>query len=366
MIDLIKTEFPWILDKFYENTVLDYFLSTAGFLALLLILIRVKPMTISFLDRKMPHGADTHVRYVFSLLDKIKTIVLIFVAFYFSTRRLNLPPFVDLMIARATALVVTLQITSLLSQAADYLIKSFSFGQDQDNLSLASARTNLSAIVRTALWIAGILFLFSNFGVDVTAFVTGLGIGGIAIALAAQAILGDVFSSFTIAIDKPFEVGDFIVFDQFRGNIEQIGLKTTRIRSLDGELLIIANSDLTKSRIQNFKKMMTRRVNFKIGVVYGTDINDLREIPAIIERAVVSTKSARFERANFMEFGDFSLVYDIVYHVLSPDYLVYTNIQEQINLQLCQEFSSRNIQFAFPTQTLQIQTLPKIEVAGAP
>jgi small-conductance mechanosensitive channel len=213
----------------------------------------------------------------------------------------------------------------------------------------------LRAIAVFAVWIIGLLFLLDNLGFDITTVVAGLGIGGIAVALAAQALLGDLFSYFVIIFDKPFELGDFLIFDDVLGSVERIGVKTTRLRSLGGELIIVSNSDLTNSRVRNYKRMESRRVVFKVGVVYGTPRELVREIPSVIESIVGAEELATFDRAHFASYGDWSLVYEVVYYVASPDYNLYMDIQQRINLAIYDAFAERGIEFALPTQTIALR-----------
>ena len=204
------------------------------------------------------------------------------------------------------------------------------------------------------IWIVGLLFLLDNLGFDITTVVAGLGIGGIAVALAAQAVLGDLFSYFVILLDKPFEIGDFLIFGEILGSVEKIGIKTTRIRSLSGELITVSNSDLTSSRLRNYKLMEKRRVVFRIGVVYGTPWDKLQLIPEILREAVEKEELALFDRAHFASYGDWSLIFEVVYNVLSPDYLVYMDIQQRINLAIYGRFESEGVEFAYPTQTVKL------------
>jgi small-conductance mechanosensitive channel len=199
-----------------------------------------------------------------------------------------------------------------------------------------------------------LLSMLDNLGINVTALVASLGIGGIAIALAAQNILGDLFASLTIAIDKPFVIGDFIILGQETGTVEHVGLKTTRLRSLSGEQIILSNNDLLQSRIHNYKRMEERRALFAIGVTYDTPAEKLELIPELIKQAVAAQTDARFDRAHFKSFGAFSLDFETVYYVRKPDYGVFMDVQQAINLQLVRSFADHSIAFAFPTQTLHL------------
>jgi small-conductance mechanosensitive channel len=205
------------------------------------------------------------------------------------------------------------------------------------------------------VWCIAVLVALDNLGVDVTALITGLGIGGVAIALALQNILGDLFASLSIVLDKPFVVGDFIRAGDDLGTVEQIGLKTTRVRSLSGELLVFSNSDLLQSRIRNYKRMEERRILFRIGVVYQTTPSQLRRIPAMVREIIERQTAARFDRAHFAAFGDSSYDFEFVYYVASPDYNVYMDTQQAINLAIVDAFAADKIEFAYPTRTLYLE-----------
>lgn len=196
--------------------------------------------------------------------------------------------------------------------------------------------------------------MLSNLGVNITAFVASLGVGGIAVALAAQNVLGDLFASVSIAADKPFEVGDFIVFGSVAGSVETVGVKTTRIRSISGEQVVIGNTELLKQTVANYKRLRERRIVFGFGVTYDTTADQAAEIPGIVRSIVEASTQVRFDRAHFKAFGESSLDYEVVYIVLDPGYGVYMDEQQRINLALMRELANRGIEFAFPTRTLHI------------
>jgi small-conductance mechanosensitive channel len=210
----------------------------------------------------------------------------------------------------------------------------------------------LHFISRIILWSLVVLLVLDNLGINVTALVTGLGIGGVAVALALQTVLGDLFASLSIALDKPFVIGDFLAVGDLLGSVEYVGLKTTRLRSLSGEQLVFSNSDLLGSRIRNYGRMYERRVPFAIGVTYQTPRDKLRKIPVILREAVEAQDHTRFDRSHFKEYGDFSLNFETVYYVSSPDYNLYMDIQQAINLHIHERFEAEGIEFAYPTQTV--------------
>ena len=211
-------------------------------------------------------------------------------------------------------------------------------------------------LINGVIWFLGLVFLLSNWGIEVTPIIAGLGIGGIAVALAAQNILGDLFSYFVIFFDRPFEAGDFIIVDDKMGTIEYVGIKTTHIRALGGEQIIIGNSNLTNSRIHNYKRMMRRRIVFTIDVEYGTPMEVLRKIPGMLKSIVEQQKPIVFDRSHFAAYKDWSLRFEVVYSVLSPDFNVYMDIQQAINFAIYQEFEKNKINFAFPTQSMFIKS----------
>ena len=237
------------------------------------------------------------------------------------------------------------------------------YRQARSALDVASTTSTaaLGFVARTLLWLVIILMILDNFGVNITTLVASLGIGGIAVALAIQNILGDLFSSLSIVLDKPFVVGDFITVDDIAGTVEHVGLKTTRIRGLGGEQVVFSNSDLLKSRIRNYKRMQTLRIVFTIGVVYEIDKRQLLAIPEILREVVSAQPQARFDRAHFKSYGASSLDFETVYIVETPDYAVYMDIQQAINVALFDRFAQEGIAFAYPTQTVYFA-----QAGGAP
>lgn len=224
-----------------------------------------------------------------------------------------------------------------------------------DNPAGATTLGVINFAAQTVLWSVVLLLVLDNLGVNITALVAGLGIGGVAIALALQTVLGDLFASLAIILDKPFVVGDFLMIGDFLGVVEKVGLKTTRIRSLSGEQLIFSNNDLLSSRIRNFGRMYERRVVFKLGVVYQTPRELLKKIPGMIREAIEGESNTRFDRSHFSGYGDFSLNFETVYYVLSPDYNEYMDIQQSIYLKIHEAFETSGVEFAYPTQTLFVE-----------
>jgi small-conductance mechanosensitive channel len=214
--------------------------------------------------------------------------------------------------------------------------------------------TMLSWILRAFLWSVILLAVLANMGVNITAFVASLGVGGVAVALAVQSILSDLFASLAIGLDKPFEMGDFIVFGSIAGSVEHVGLKTTRIRSLSGEEIVCGNTELLKNTIHNYRRMSERRILFGFRVTYDATPDQLRRIPSIARKAVESVAKTRFDRAHFKAFEESALSFEVVYYVTDPGYNVYMDIQQSINLDLMTELAAIGVAFGFPTRTLHI------------
>ena len=261
--------------------------------------------------------------------------------------------------ARASAAAGSLLVIASLVQAGIWAgtmltrwLESYRRREMKEDPATATTVGALGFVGRILLWTAVLLLALDNLGVDITTLVAGLGVGGIAVALALQNVLGDLFASLSIVLDKPFVLGDFLIIDDHLGSVEYIGLKSTRLRSLSGEQLIFSNSDLLKSRVRNFGRMYERRIVFGVGVTYQTPRAKLERIPGIIREAVEAQEKTRCDRSHFKGFGDFSLDFETVYYVTVPEYATYMDIQQAINLRVHERFEAEGIEFAYPTQTL--------------
>ncbi|BCX13748.1 MAG: mechanosensitive ion channel protein MscS [Candidatus Dojkabacteria bacterium] len=213
----------------------------------------------------------------------------------------------------------------------------------------------ISVVFRSLMWGLLVIIILQNIGYNVSALLGGLGIVGLAVAFAVQNILEDIFSFLSIYFDKPFRVGDFITINQDSGTIQKIGIKTTRIKTLEGQELIVSNKELTSIRINNYKRMDERRVQFQIGVEYSTSNSKLKQVNKIIEGIFDELKIAYLDRVHFKEFGDFALIFEVVYYVKSPDYKVYMDVQQKINFEIKERFEKEQIEMAFPTQKIILQ-----------
>lgn len=280
-----------------------------------------------------------------------KSFFLVAVSIYSGSLFLTLPARVERLITILVLAAVFLQLAIWGNHAITWFSQRARDKVSQDPESL-STYTAMAFIGKLVLWSVILLLALHNMGVNITAMVASLGIGGIAIALAVQNILGDLFASMAIILDKPFVVGDFIIVGELMGTVERIGLKTSRVRSLSGEQIVFSNNDLLNSRVRNFKRMWERRVVFTVGVTYQTPREKLEAIPASIREIIERQEIARFDRAHFKSYGDFALIFEMVYFVKDPSYNVYMDVQQAINLEIYERFEEEGIEFAYPTQTL--------------
>ncbi|MBN8554952.1 MAG: mechanosensitive ion channel family protein [Deltaproteobacteria bacterium] len=353
--------------QLFQNTLSRWALAFAIALCICVSLFVIK----SVLTRRLKIAAQRTITelddFAVELIEYTRKFFIIAVSIYIGSLYLELSPNVEKLLRNALILLGLVQTALWGNQIIDFLIKqkfkkARAFGKyDPTWMSVAPT---LKFIGRLVLYSVLILLALENLGVDVTTLVAGLGVGGLAVALAVQNILGDLFSSLSIVLDKPFVIGDVIAVDNFVGTVEQIGLKTTRLRSISGEELIISNSNLLASRIQNFKRMSERRIQFTIGVVYSTPFEKLNRISEMIRRVIEKQKDVRFDRAHFKTYGDSALQFEVSYFVLSPDLVTYLDIHQDINLDLFQAFAREKIEFAFPTRTLYVQNLESAERAG--
>ena len=240
-------------------------------------------------------------------------------------------------------------------------VKGYTERRAESDPSAITTMAAMGLLGTIGLWALLALTALGVLGFNVTTLLAGLGIGGVAVALATQNILGDLFASLSIVLDKPFVIGDFIIVGTEAGTVEYIGLKTTRVRSISGEQLIFGNADLLASRVRNMKRMSERRVLFTVGVTYQTPRDKLAEIPARIRQIIESTPDTRFDRAHFALFGASSLDFEVVYFVKDPEYIVYRDRHQAIMLAIHEFFEASGIEFAYPTQVVHLAREPEPE-----
>lgn len=344
-----------ILDKcFFGNTVAAYLTACVALLGSFLIINIIVKHLVNRIKKLSEKTTTTIDDFLVTVLEKLAVPFLYILAVYISVKSLTWHPYFEKGINYIELAVVMIFAARLTIMFAQYGFKEY-LTKSGNDVTLERSLQGMLVVVKILVWGGAAILLLDNLGFKISAVIAGLGIGGVAVALAAQTILKDLFSYFSIIFDHPFKIGDFIIIGDLMGTVEHIGIKTTRIRSLGGEMLIFSNSDLTDSRVRNYKLMEKRRVVFKLGVVYETPTDMLKEIPKILEDMIKKIKDTVFDRAHFFSYGDFSLIFEIVYYVIGPDYNKYMDIQQEINIKIREEFEKRGIQFAYPTQTLYVK-----------
>jgi len=338
-----------------QNTAYAYAVSLCVFVGLLIALKLFQVVLVGRLKRLAERSKTDFDDAIIGIFKNIKPPFYLMIALYVGLQFLALPEIAGRAAYVFFVVAVTYEVIQAVEQLVGYGLHAYAVKNKEENENDEHATSmvrTMHIMVRAVVWVVGILLILSNLNVNVSSLVASLGIGGIAIALALQNVLSDVFSSFSIYVDKPFKVGDFIVVGADSGTVERIGLKTTRVRTLQGEELVISNKELTTARVQNFKRMERRRVLFTIGVVYGTASVALESIPVIVQEIVDSIDGLEFDRCHFATYGDFSLNFEIVFYVQSSNYVEYMDRREAVNLALYQRFEKEKIEFAYPTQTV--------------
>ena len=340
--------------QYWDNTTKEY-LMTMAYIAIGILIVKLFKKIIILRIKKLTKKTATDLDdYLIDAVEKFVLPAIYISIIIIGIKTLTISDGFRYVLSNAHRVIIAYYAVRLVSRVIIIFLKAY-VSKEENGEEKVKQIGGIIIIINFLIWGLGILLLFDNLGYDVTAIVTGMGIGGIAIALAAQNILGDLFNYFVIFFDRPIEIGDFIVMDDKNGVIEKIGIKTTRIKTLSGEQLVVANSDLTSSRIHNFKKMQRRRILFGIGVTYETNTEDLKKIPEILKEIVSHQEPITFDRAHFKEFGDSSLNFEVVYYIEDAAYNTYMDIQQRINFEIFDRFQSMGISIAFPTRTLYLR-----------
>ncbi|MDF1527357.1 MAG: mechanosensitive ion channel family protein [bacterium] len=346
----------FILERIYfGNSLLTWIISgtlAAGIYICLRLVRRLLGKRLKILAERTATDLDNFI----ADLVQVRTKKALFFGFavYGGSMVLLLPANVERLIVGVVFVILFFQIGLWGNGMITFLVTRRAAEDGTEGLNL-EAYSVITWMAKVALWAIVVLLALNNLGIEITALVAGLGISGIAVALALQNILGDLFAALSIVLDKPFVIGDFIIVGEQLGTVEHVGLKTTRVHSLSGEQIVFANNDLLNSRIRNYGRMNERRVLFGLGVTYQTPKDKLEKIPVILREAIEAQDQVRFDRSNFSRFGTHSLDFETVYYVLDRDYNLYMNVQEKIYLAIYERFGHENIKFAYPTQTLFVE-----------
>ena len=347
-----------ILGRVYlGNSIETWIWALAGAIVLSLVINLILKRLVKSVA-KLTQRTETDLDdLILALVEKTSGVLIIILSVYAATFFLDVTERINELRKNVVIICLLLQIGFWGSGFINYYVAKKLSGLGPEAGGAITHVRSLGFFGKGALWVILGILTIDNLGFDVTAIIAGLGIGGIAIALALQNVLGDLIASLSIILDKPFQVGDFIVVGDMSGDVEHIGLKTTRIRSLSGEQIVLSNNDLLQSRIKNYKRMDNRRIIFSLGVVYETSYEDLARLPKLIKEIIDAEPKAKFARAHFSSYGDFSLNYDIVYFVLSPLFDDYMNTQQNINLNIFKKFSEEGIEFAYPTKKIFLDSV---------
>lgn len=341
---------------FLENSVSRWLLS---FGAVIIVFVGVNWLKALIRSRLMG-GAKVQENetknFIGSLFQRTGRFFILALALYTSSLFLDLPEKTHTFLRTGMIVIALLQVAFWGVSLIDFLVNRRLEGEPEEQAAQATSLNALKLVAKIALWTVIILLILENLtGVEINALIASLGISGVAVALAVQNILGDLFASLSIALDKPFVIGDSVRVDEFVGTVEHVGLKSTRVRSIDGEQVIFSNSDLLSSRIQNLKSMERRRVTFTIGVTYGTPVEKLESIPGIVREIVEKLQNITLDHVHLSAMGNFSLIFEIAYFVETPDFYKHIDLQHTIHLELIRKFADEGIEFAYPTQTIYME-----------
>ncbi len=354
------------INQILESEVLQYtvlgnslkqYLIALGVFILSMIILKIFKYSVLHNLKKLAKKTKVEIDDILIIsIQAIHWPLYFFISIYIAIQFLSLPEIIGKGVSILILIAVAYYAVKAVQRLVDFGFQKVANKKRADEKNFDPSIINLSKkFTKGVLWILAGVIILQNLGYNISALVAGLGIGGLAIAFALQSILSDIFSSFSIYFDKPFEIGDFIIVGKDMGVVTKIGIKSTRIQALQGEEIVISNQELTSTRVNNYKKMDKRRVQFSLGVTYNTKLDKVKKIPKLIEEAINKTGKTEFDRAHFKSFGDFSLNFEVVYYLKSNDYNEYMDAQQEINLAIKESFEKENIEFAYPTQTIFVE-----------
>jgi small-conductance mechanosensitive channel len=342
----------------FSNSVLDWLIAAAIASGAVIMLLLIRRFVRGYHRKMLATAATELLEIPMQVLSRTSLLFFIVLALFVGMQWLTRGPTTERVISSALTIALFWQAGVWAGEAtAAWLDRKRRRSMTTDRAAVGSLGI-IGFILNVAIWALVLLLTLDNLGVDITALVAGLGIGGIAVALAVQNVLGDLFASLSITLDRPFVIGDFLAVGDFLGSVEYIGIKSTRLRSLSGEQIIMSNSDLLSSRVRNYGRMSERRVVFSTSITYETPLELIERVPAVIREIVEAQQGTRFDRSHFARHAAASLDFETVYYVLSADFNRYMDIQQAINLRLHRELTRLGVQFAYPTQRLLIAAIP--------
>ena len=349
-----------------RNPLSDWLVAVAVALAIVLVVFGVQRLLIRWLSNWQRPKATKMDPALINAVESTKLWLIVFVALYFGSQYLELGKKTALILDRIVTAAVLLQVGMWLGAILDFWVAASRVRAEQHDVGTATSLSALNFIGKLLLWMVMLLFILDNLGINVTALVASLGIGGIAVALAVQNILGDLFASLSIVVDKPFVIGDAMAVDGFSGTVEHVGLKTTRLRADTGEQLIFSNSDLLKARLRNYKRMYERRVVMTVDVEFATPVDVVETIPGMLRDIVASQEKTRVDRAHLKALVGGAYQFELVYWMTDPDYGLYMNTRQQVLLTIVRRFEADDIRFSFPYSGSSRELLAAVAQLSAP
>lgn len=354
--------------KLWQMKVLDNALGswTLGFVTAL-ITLTILPLVTRYISKQRRGWSDKRqqVHYTIDLasllVERTNRLFPWALALWLGSRYLVLPYHTERVLTWGIVLVFWAQLALWSMAGVRFLIELRRKRSAGFDALLSGSMDVIVFVTGIVIWTMALMLALENLGIEIRPLVAGLGITGIAVALAVQTVLGDVFASMSIALDRPFAVGDFLVLgDNHMGTVEHIGVKSTRLRALSGEQIVMSNTDILKAQVHNYGRMSERRILFQFGVAYETPTATLAAIQPVVREIITSIADTRFDRCHFMSYGDSALQFEVVYYVLSADYNRYADIQHRINMELLDRLRKMDVSFAYPTRTVYLESSPSL------
>ncbi len=340
---------------FYGNSLADWLIAGVVAVTVWFGLTLVRRVIASRYRKYSTAHHSTPVRLIFYLLGYTKQFLFLAIALDAGQENLSFPPKLQHIISNSVLTLILLQVGLWAGRSVRFYLEIKEMERGADRI-FAGSLDIINFVARMLIWSLLILLALDNFGVNITALLAGLGVGGVAVALALQNVLGDLFASLSIALDKPFVVGDTLNIDTFTGAVEHIGIKTTRLRSESGEQIILSNADILKSRVRNYGRMPEQRVLTTLRVTYAAPAEKLRAIPKLLEDIVRAQPNARFDRCHLKTLGESSLLFELSYFVQQPKLNPLMDLQQIVNFRIVEEFRRLDIEFAYPTQRVVLDS----------
>jgi small-conductance mechanosensitive channel len=348
----------WRSWPIFQNSPTAWLIASATAVAVLAVLLVLRPFVRRYAAKLRATDRVELLEVPMEVLSRTTTLALVVLASYVGAVPLDVGEGGRRLLTNAVTITIFWQLGVWFTAALDLWLERRRRHSLADNRAALGSLTIIKFLASVVIWALVLMATLDNLGVNITALVAGLGIGGVAVALSLQNVLGDLFASLSIALDRPFVIGDFLQVDTFLGSVENIGIKTTRLRSLDGEQIVISNSNLLSSRVRNYGRMQERRVAFATSVAYETTIEMIERIPKLLRSIVEGEKDTRFDRSHFQKHGVSSLDFETVYYVTNADFHRYMDIQQSINLKIHRQFLDLAIPFASATQRELLKPRP--------